>query len=111
VVLYRVRIGRDEYLGTPEEVVAFLRRAEGAPPGDEGAYLRAVAERIAERLGVTGIDASDPTAFLESLRRTGVVSVEAFEEPSDRRTSPEDALGDGTVSLGEGVAADDLPGA
>jgi hypothetical protein len=108
-VLYRVRIGEDVYIGTPEEVVEFMRRAKGAPPGDASAYMRAVASRIARDLGVDAIDPSGPTAFLESLRRSGVVGVEAFAEPDTRRTDPDEALGDGPVVYGEGVDPEDIP--
>jgi len=108
-VLYRVRIGEDVYIGTPEEVLEFLRRAHGAPPGDAAAYMRGVASRVAERLGVDTVDPSGPTAFLESLRRSGVIAVEAFEEPDERRTDPAEALGEGPVVYGEGVDPEDIP--
>ena len=67
-MLYKVRIGEDVYLGRPEEVVAFMRKADGVPGEDSASYMQAMAARIAERLDVTGIDASEETAFLESLK-------------------------------------------
>jgi hypothetical protein len=107
-MLYRVRIGEDVYLGRAAEVVAFMRRAEGVPGEDATSYMEAMAERLAERLDVRGIDASDEVAFLESLRERGVVPVEVYEEPSRQRVDPEEALGEGPIAYGEGVEPGDL---
>ena len=102
-MLYKVSINEDVYLGTAEEVVRYMMRAEGAPAGEVGAYMVAMAARLAERLDVSGIDTSDETAFLESLREGGVVPVEVLDEPSTQRVAPEDAVGDGPVAYGPGV--------
>lgn len=107
-MLYEVRIGEDVYLGTPEEVVAFLMRAQGAPAGDAAAYMQAVAARVAERLGVDGVDASEETAFLDSLAEKGVLSVQTRAEPSRHRVPREEALGEGPVALGPGVEPGDV---
>lgn len=107
-MLYRVRIGEDEYLGRAEEVVAFMARAEGAPGADVGSYMQGAAARLREQLGLEGISTSDPAAFLDSLDERGVLRIETFSEPSDERVSPEEALGDGPVVLGEGVDAEDV---
>jgi hypothetical protein len=110
-MLYRVRVGRDEYLGTAEEVVAFLARAEGAPGRDPRSYMEGVAARLADRLGVSGVATSDPTRFLEDLLARRVLPIERRPEPSDDRdpVDPRRLLADGPVTLGEGVDADDLP--
>jgi hypothetical protein len=107
-MLYEVRIGEDVYLGTPEEVVSFLMRAEGAPPGDAKAYMVAMAARVAERLDVTGIDTSEETAFLESLREKGVLPIETRPEPSTQRVPREEALGDEPIAYGPGVDPGDV---
>lgn len=107
-MLYRVKIGEDDYLGRAEEVVAFMARAEGAPGDDPTSYMEGVAARLKEQLGVEGIDTSDPALFLDALDERGVISVETFPEPSDDRVSPADALGDGPVTLGEGVDPHDV---
>ncbi len=107
-MLYRVRIGQDDYLGRAEEVVAFMAQAEGAPGDDIDSYMEGAARRLKEQMGIDGIATSDPAAFLDSLDEHGVVPVQTFEEPSDDRVSPEEALGDGPVTLGEGVDPHDI---
>ncbi len=107
-MLYKVTIGEDVYLGRPEEVLAFMMQAEGAPPGDMAAYMVAMAARIGERLDVGGIDTSDEVAFLDSLGEKGIVQVETFEEPSLERVDPEEAVGDGPLAYGPGVDPDDV---
>lgn len=109
-MLYRVRIGDDEYVGQAEEVVAFMARAEGAPGTreDVASYMEGVARRLSEKLGVEGVQTADPAAFLDSLDAQGIVPIETFTEPSDEYTSPEEALGDGPVGLGDGVDPEDL---
>ncbi len=108
-MLYRVRIGRDDYLGTAEEVVAFMMRAEGAPGADPPTFMCGVAARLRERLGVPDVatDAAEP--FLLSLAARRVIHLEQVGEPSPERTDPQVALGDGPVVFGKGVSEDDIP--
>ncbi|MFM8979186.1 MAG: hypothetical protein ACKOSS_01795 [Planctomycetia bacterium] len=108
-MLYRVRIGQDDYLGTPEEVLAFMMRAQGAPPGGPTAYMEGIARRLAGELGVPGIATSGAEAFLLSLAERRVARVEPVGEPSQERHDPHAVLGEGPVTLGRGVSADDLP--
>jgi hypothetical protein len=110
-MLYRVRIGRDEYLGTADEVVGFLTRAEGAPGRDPRSYMEGVARRLRGALPDGEADAiatDDPVSFLESVGATGLIRVETVREPSDDREDPDDLLRRGPVTLGEGVGADDV---
>ncbi|MDA1195158.1 MAG: hypothetical protein O2894_08225 [Planctomycetota bacterium] len=107
-MLYKVTIGQDVYLGTAEEVVAYMMRAEGAGGSDVSSYMIATAARLAERLDILGIDASDEVAFLDALRERGVLAIEVFEEPSERRSDPRDAVGDGPVAYGPGVNPHDV---
>ena len=107
-MLYKVTIGEDVYLGRPEEVVAFMMKAEGAGGTDLASYMQATAARLAERLDVLGVDTSDEVAFLDSLAEKGVVPAEVFEEPSDAHTDPKEAVGDGPVAYGPGVDPDDV---
>ena len=107
-MLYRVRIGQDDYLGQAEEVVTFMAKAEGAPGGEVDSYMTGVAARLKEELGIESVDTSDPALFLDSLDEKGVVSVQTFPEPSDERVSPAEALGEGPVTLGEGVDPHDV---
>ncbi len=102
-MLYKVTIGEDVYVGTPEEVVGFMMRAEGAPAGDVTTYMTAMAARVGERLEVGGIDTSSEIAFLDSLASKGVLPVETFDEPSTERIDPKEAVGDGPVAYGPGV--------
>jgi hypothetical protein len=107
-MLYKVRIGEDVYLGTAEEVLAFMMRADGAPKGDPQAYMLAMAARIGEHMDVSGIDTSDPASFLESLGERGIVPVETQDEPSTQRVSREEALGEGPLVLGPDVEPEDI---
>ena len=107
-MLYRVRIGEDDYLGQAEEVVGFMARAEGAPGDDIDSYMAGAVARLKEQMGIEGIPTDDPALFLDALDEKGVVSVRTFAEPSDDRVSPEEALGDGLVSLGDGVDPHDV---
>ena len=107
-VLYRVKIGEDDYLGRAEEVVAFMAQAEGAPGEGIESYMEGVAERLQDELGIQGISTEDPALFLDALDEKGVISVHTFAEPSDDRVSPEEALGEGLVSLGDGVDPQDV---
>ncbi len=108
-MLYRVRIGEDVYLGSAEEVLAFLMRAAGGQDADAGAYMRRTAGLLAEAYGVRDVDTSGPEAYLLSLRQSGVVPVETLEEPDPSHHDPGEALGDGPVVFGEGVDPDDIP--
>lgn len=107
-MLYKVTIGEDVYLGRPEEVVAFMMKAEGAGGTDAASFMQATAARLAERLDVLGVDTSDEVAFLDSLMEQGVVPIEVFEEPSQERSDPRDAVGDGPVAYGPGVDPRDV---
>ena len=107
-MLYRVRIGEDEYLGSAEEVVLFMARAEGAPGTDVASYMEGVAARLREKMDIEGIATSDPAAFLDSLDEHGIVPIETISEPSRDRVDPDEALGDGPGALGEGVDPDDI---
>jgi hypothetical protein len=102
-MLYRVRIGEDEYLGTADEVVAFMARAEGAPGRDARSYMEGVARRLEERMGLAGLDVTDAARFLDALDAAGVVPVQTLPEPSDERADPREALGEGPVVYGPGV--------
>ncbi|MHC5009626.1 MAG: hypothetical protein ACYTG6_01610 [Planctomycetota bacterium] len=106
--LYRVRIGRDEYLGSAEEVLAFMARAEGGPGTDEDGYMAGVARRLREQLGVEGIPVDDAEAFLDALGERGVAPVERLGEPATDRVLPEEILGEGPVVFGPGVHPEDL---
>lgn len=108
-MLYRVRIAEDEYLGTAEEVVAFMARADGAPGGDAASYMQGVAARIRKKLGIETIKTEDEVAFLHSLESTGVLEIGTQEEPSTQRVSPADAIGDGPVAYGPDVDPEDVP--
>jgi hypothetical protein len=107
-MIYKVRIGEDVYVGTPEEVVAFMMRAQGAPGTDPASYMEAMAARVAEHFDVAGIDTSEEIAFLDSLAENGVLSIEVSAEPSRQRVPREDALGEGPVAFGPGVEPDDI---
>jgi hypothetical protein len=107
--LYRVRVARDDYLGTADEVLAFMRRAQGAPPGDARAYMRGVAERLVGGMGVTEIPTHDAEAFLLALAARRLIRIEKVAEPSGERVDPREALGDGPVVYGAGVNPDDVP--
>ncbi|MFV1957982.1 MAG: hypothetical protein ACC662_01080 [Planctomycetota bacterium] len=108
-MLYRVRIGEDDYLGSAEEVVVFMARAEGAPGRDAQGYMAGVALRIRERLGLDGVQTTGAVAFLESLRDLGIVRIEILPEPSRQRVDPREAVGDGPVAYGKDVEPDDVP--
>lgn len=108
-VLYRVRVGRDDYLGTPDEVLAFLQRAQGAPPGGARAYMAGVARRLATEMGITEIPTHDAQAFLLALAARRVIRLEQVAEPARERMDPRAALGDGPVVYGEGVRPEDVP--
>jgi hypothetical protein len=108
--LYRVRVARDDYLGSADEVLTFLRRAQGAPAGDARAYMTSVARRLADELGVTEIPTHDAEAFLLALAARRVIALERVSEPSGERVDPREALGDGPLVYGANVDPDDVPG-
>ena len=69
-------IGRDTYLGTPEQVVLWMSKAQGAPDGGVEAYMRGIATRVAKAAKKkVSVDVSEPFAFLESLENAGFLSV------------------------------------
>lgn len=107
--MYRVRLGRDEYLGSADEVLAFMAAAEGSPDPDPMVYMRLVAQRLAARMGLGGVPTNDAQAFLEHLAQAQVLRLESLDEPSPERVDPRLALGEDPVVYGEGVSADDLP--
>ena len=106
--LYKVTIGQDVYLGTPEEVVAFMARGEGAPGDDIASYMEGVAARIGERLAVGGIPTDDAQAFLEALQEKGIAQVEVQGMPSDERSDPADVIGEGPIAFGPDVDPRDV---
>jgi hypothetical protein len=112
-VLYKVTVGRDASLGTAEEVVAWMSRAEGAPtvpkgPGGLEAYMRGVAARVAERTEADRVDVSSPLSFLESLRDAGLLRLEERSESSTERADPKDVLEQGILTFGDDVDPEDL---
>ena len=112
-MLYKVTVGRDAYLGTAEEVVAWMSRAQGAPAAGEGpagleAYMRGVAARVAERTDAPRVDPSSPLAFLESLRDARLLKLEERRESSAERVDPDDLLEQGILTFGDGVDPEDL---
>ena len=108
-MLYRVTIGRDEYLGDADEVVAYMARAEGAPGSDPLSFMAGVARRLRDHMGVTGIATDDTDAFLLTLSEQRIIRLENASEPLSGRVDPETAMGEGPVVYGEGVDPDDLP--
>ena len=106
--LYKVTIGEDVYLGTPDEVVQFMAKAEGAPGPDLLSFMAGVAARVSERLSIEGIPTDDPAAFLEALHDQGVLRVEIQAVPSDERSDPDEVLGDGPLAFGPDVDPRDI---
>ena len=107
-MLYKVKVGRDEYLGTAEEVVLWMSKAAGAPKGGPRAYMKGIRARLAERGSEEAIDASDATAFLESLAKAGLLDLEEKREASPERWDPAEILDEGPVAFGDDVAVEDL---
>jgi hypothetical protein len=110
-MLYKVKVGVDEYLGTPEEVVSWMARAEGAPSGGTDAYMRGIARRLRAQMGIEVVDVSSPLAFLSSLGEANVLSVEERPEASSERLDRSEidrTLGDGPVAYGKDVDPSDL---
>ena len=107
-MLYRVTLGRDEYLGTAADVVTFLARGDGSPAREPRAYMRAVAARLERDMGLAAIPTTDPEAFLLALAEKQVLRVEPASEPSSERVDRETALGHGPVAFSEGVDPDEV---
>lgn len=107
-MLFRVTVGRDEYLGTAEEVLAFLARGQGSPAREPRAYMRAVAARLAQELGLKAVPVHEPEAFLRALAERRVLRLEPLSEPSSDRVDRETALGTGPVAFSEGVDPDEV---
>lgn len=132
-MLYKVTVGRDVYVGTPEEILGFMARAEGAPaspspaaapsrpsaspapagaaavPGasDPAGGLRAYMDGVAARLATHGkrvaVDVSSPLAFLESLASARLVRLERRKLPREDRVDPKAYLGDQPLAFGPDV--------
>ena len=111
-MLYKVTLGRDAYLGTPEEVVTWMARAQGAPsaPGVDGpaAYMRGVSDRLRANGVSDPIDLSSALGFLTSLSDAGLLTLEERAEASLERVDPASILGSGPVAFGEGLDLDQL---
>lgn len=107
-MLYKVTVGRDVYLGSPEEVVLWMSKAEGAPPGGPVAYMRAVAKRLAAHGGGVAVDTSGPDGFLTSLAQARLVRLEPRRESSAERVDTKALLDEGPVAFGDDVDVDDL---
>jgi hypothetical protein len=107
-VLYKVTVGRDTYLGTAEEVVEWMSRAEGAPPGGPAAAMRGIAARVAERTDAPRIDTSSPLAFLLSLRDAGLLRLEERAEASPERVDQALLLDQALLTFADDVDPSDL---
>jgi hypothetical protein len=110
-VLYKVTIGQDVYLGTPDEIVGFMAKADGAPPGDAAGYMRGIAERVAiseRHAAALAVETGNPLAFLTSLAALRLLRLEQRHETKGERVDPKSALGEGPVAFGENVSLDDL---
>src|SRR5205814_1443198 len=102
---------RDEYLGTPEQVVQWMSRAEGAPDGGSDAYMRGVRDRVARSGSDAEIDVTSAIAFLESLRDARLLRLEERRESSTERVAPKEVLDEGPVAFGDSVTLEDLAAA
>lgn len=108
-MLLKVTVGQDVYLGTADEVVRFMSKAEGAPPGDLPGYMRGIAARVARASQkAPPIDVSDPEAFLTSLADAGFVQLDERAEASRERVDPKSILDEGPVAFGGKVSLEDL---
>lgn len=109
-MLYKVTIGRDTYLGTPEQVVAWMSKAEGAPGGGADAFMRGIAARVATVAKRTSapIEVSEPLAFLQSLEAAGLARIEERSEASTERVDPKGLLDEGPVAFSEKISLSDL---
>lgn len=105
----KVTVGQDVYLGTAEEVVGWMSKADGAPPGDLPAYMRGIAARVARASPkAPPIDVDDPEAFLESLADAGFLQLDERAEASKERVDPKSLLDEGPVAFGGKVSLEDL---
>lgn len=112
-MLCKVTVGRDVYVGTPEEVVGFLARAEGAPGGGvasdgHAAYMEGVAARLRTHGRHVPVDRSSPEAFLRSLAAAKLLTYEPRGEPDEARVDVKEVLGDRPVGFSGKVRAEDL---
>jgi hypothetical protein len=108
-LLYKVRVGRDEYLGTPEEVVAWMARAPGAPgDGTPAGFMATIAGRLAAHEPSVAVDTTAALPFLASLAAAGWIRLAERREASRDRADPEEALGEGPVAFGDDVDWEDL---
>ncbi len=109
VLLYKVTVGRDTYLGTPEQVVLWMSKAHGAPEGGVLAYMRGIADRVgkAGKKNVP-VDVSEPLAFLESLESAGFVTMEERSEASTERVDPKGLLDEGPVAFSDKITTQEL---
>jgi hypothetical protein len=110
-MLYKVKVGVDEYLGTPEEVVGWMARAEGAPGGGIDGYMRGIARRLRAQMGIEWVDVSSPLAFLSTLAEANVLAVEERPEASPDRLERDEidrTLGEGPIAFGKGVEPEDV---
>jgi hypothetical protein len=89
-------------------VVEWMSRAEGAPKGEIGAYMRGIAARVAERTNRSRVDDSSPLAFLLSLRDAGLLRLEDRPEASSKREDPSEFLDQGILTFADEVDPEDL---
>jgi hypothetical protein len=109
LVLMKVTVGQDVYLGTADEVVLWMSKAEGAPPGDLPGYMRGIAARVARASPhAPAIDVADAESFLESLADAGFVQLDERTEASRERVDPKTLLDEGPVAFGGKVSLEDL---
>ena|GEM_PF-2241247 len=127
-MLYKVTVGRDVYLGTPEEIVAFMAKADGAPASPEGApaspegapaspegaqagpegaggraaYMEGVAARLRTHGKRVEVDVTDARAFLESLAAARLLRLERRKVPKDDPVDPRPLL-EGPLAFGADV--------
>lgn len=120
-MLYKVTVGRDVYVGTPEEILGFMARADGAPaapapaaapsgpagasdrPGGLQAYMDGVAARLATHGKRVSVDVRSPLGFLESLAAARLLRLERRKLPREDRVDPKTYLGDEPIAFGDGV--------
>ena len=108
-MLYKVNVGRDTYLGTPEQVVVWMSKAEGAPEGGVLAYMQGIAARVAKvAKKKVPVDVSEPLAFLQSLKAAGFVTLEERSEASLERVDVKGLLDEGPVGFSEKISTEEL---
>lgn len=106
--LWRCAIGEDVYIGTADEIVAFMAKAVGAPPGDGERYMRGIATRVRERLDLGPVDTEDADSFLESLAALGLVRLAPMSAPSEERVDVGAFVGDRPFAFDGGLGLDEL---